>query len=101
MPRISVVVPIYNVEAFLDECLESLAAQTMGDFEAVLVEDGSTDASAAIAERFVARDGRFRLVSQPNGGLSRARNTGVEASAGSPYLHFMDSDDVLAPTAYE
>ena len=82
MPKLSVVVPIYNVEDYLDECLRSLAAQTFGDFEAVLVDDGSTDGSAEIAERFVAEDRRFRLVRQPNGGLSRARNTGTGEAVG-------------------
>jgi CDP-glycerol glycerophosphotransferase len=100
MPRISVVVPIYNVERYLDECLESIAAQTFSDLEVVMVNDGSTDGSAAIAEAFAARDGRFRLVSRPNGGLSRARNTGIEA-AGGEFLAFVDSDDALPPNAYE
>src|SRR3954469_23354704 len=101
MPRISVVVPIYNVEEFLEPCLESLAAQTVADFEAVLVDDGSTDTSAAIAEAFTRRDGRFRLVSQPNGGLSKARNTGLDHTNGAEFLHFLDSDDLLPPNAYE
>ena len=94
------VVPIYDVEDYLEECLRSLAGQTVSDFEAVMVDDGSTDASAAIAERFAAADARFRLVRQPNGGLSRARNTGIEAATGE-YLAFLDSDDVLPPDAYE
>ena len=100
MPRVSVVVPIYNVEAYLGECLDSLAAQTFEDLEIVMVDDGSTDGSAAIAERFAARDPRFTLVSQPNGGLSRARNTGMDVASGE-FLAFADSDDVLAPNAYE
>jgi CDP-glycerol glycerophosphotransferase len=100
MPRISVVLPIYNVEAFLQPCLESLAAQTVGDFEAVMVNDGSTDSSPAIAAAFAERDPRFRLITQPNGGLSAARNTGMDAT-GAEFLHFLDSDDVLPPNAYE
>jgi CDP-glycerol glycerophosphotransferase len=98
--RISVVVPIYNVEDYLEDCLRSLARQTVADFEAVLVDDGSTDASAAIAERFARQDGRFTMLRQPNGGLSRARNAGVDAASGD-YLAFLDSDDVLPPNAYE
>jgi CDP-glycerol glycerophosphotransferase len=98
--QISVVVPIYDVEDYLEDCLRSLARQTVEDFEAVLVDDGSTDASAAIAERFAATDDRFRLLRQPNGGLSRARNAGIDA-AGGEYLAFLDSDDVLPPNAYE
>src|SRR3954465_2967383 len=101
MPRISVVVPIYNVEEFLEPCLESLAAQTVADFEAVLVDDGSTDTSAAIAEAFTRRDGRFRLVSQPNGGLSKARNTGLDQTNGAEFLPLLDPDDLRPPNAYE
>src|SRR5205085_2446307 len=100
MPRVSVVVPIYNVEHYLEECLESLAAQTFQDLEVVMVDDGSTDGSAAIAEAFAARDPRFKLMTRPNGGLSAARNTGLEAATGE-FLAFVDSDDVVAPDAYE
>jgi glycosyltransferase involved in cell wall biosynthesis len=100
VPRISVVVPIYNVEAYLAECLASLRAQTVGDFEALLVDDGSTDGSAAIARELAARDARFRLLSQPNAGLSAARNTGIDAASGE-FLAFLDSDDLLPPNAYE
>ena len=100
MPRISVVVPIYNVEPYLEECLESIAAQTHRDLEVVMVDDGSTDRSAAIAEGFAARDERFRLITQPNGGLGRARNTGIDAATGE-FLAFVDSDDFLTPDAYQ
>ena len=100
MPRVSVVVPIYNVERYLADCLESLAAQTLQDLEVVMVDDGSTDRSAAIAQAFAERDPRFKLVSQANGGLSKARNTGIDAAAGE-FLAFVDSDDVVAPDAYE
>src|SRR4051794_35784510 len=100
MPRVSVVVPIYNVEAYLRECLESLAAQTFEDLEVIMVDDGSTDGSAAIAEAFAARDARFVLVTQANGGLSAARNTGIDVATGE-FLAFVDSDDVVAPNAYE
>ncbi|WP_052440967.1 bifunctional glycosyltransferase/CDP-glycerol:glycerophosphate glycerophosphotransferase [Streptacidiphilus anmyonensis] len=101
-PRLSVVVPIYNVERYLDECLASLAAQTMGDFEVVMVDDGSTDGSAAIAQEWERRDRRFRMVSKENGGLGPARNTGIEAlTPGTEFLAFVDSDDTLPDTAYE
>src|SRR3954447_16249370 len=100
MPRVSVVVPIYNVEDYLAECLESLAAQTFEDLEVIMVDDGSTDGSAAIAESFAARDPRFKLVRRVNGGLSAARNTGIEAATGE-FLAFVDSDDLVAPDAYE
>ena len=100
MPRISVVVPVYNVELYLRDCLDSLAEQTFGDLEIVMVDDGSTDNSAAIAQEYVDRDPRFKLLTQPNGGLSAARNTGTEAATGD-FLAFVDSDDYLAPNAYE
>ena len=94
MARVSVVVPVYNVEAYLRECLESVAAQSFKDLEVVMVDDGSTDGSAAICEELAARDERFRLVRQPNGGLGNARNTGADAATGE-FLNFLDSDDML------
>ncbi|MGH3045489.1 MAG: glycosyltransferase family 2 protein, partial [Gaiellaceae bacterium] len=100
MPRISVVVPIYNVAAYLEPCLDSLAGQTLADVEIVMVEDGSTDESPEIAERFAARDGRFRLVRQANAGLGAARNTGIDHATGE-FLAFVDSDDVVPRQAYE
>ncbi|MFE2091704.1 CDP-glycerol glycerophosphotransferase family protein [Streptomyces sp. NPDC059460] len=101
-PRLSVVVPVHNVELYLTDCLKSLAEQTMADLEVVMVDDGSTDDSAALATAFAAQDSRFRLVSQKNGGLGHARNTGVRnCDPGSSYLAFVDSDDILPPRAYE
>ncbi len=97
---ISVIVPIYNVEPYLRACLESVQRQTVRDLEVILVDDGSTDGSAAIAREFVAADPRFRLISQPNGGLGMARNTGVQAASGE-YLWFVDSDDALPPNSFE
>ncbi|MFJ1705059.1 glycosyltransferase family 2 protein [Kitasatospora sp. NPDC088346] len=101
-PRLSVVVPIHNVERYLDACLDSIAAQTFADFECVMVDDGSTDDSAALAAAHAARDPRFRLVRQPNAGLGAARNTGLRhLTDGTAYLAFVDSDDVVPPGAYE
>ncbi|MFE0462745.1 CDP-glycerol glycerophosphotransferase family protein [Kitasatospora sp. NPDC058965] len=101
-PRLSVVVPIYNVERYLEECLESIAAQTMGDLECIMVDDGSKDGSAAIAEAFAAKDSRFRLVRKQNAGLGAARNTGLQhLTEGTEFLAFVDSDDTLPPSAYE
>ncbi|MEU5883250.1 CDP-glycerol glycerophosphotransferase family protein [Spirillospora sp. NPDC047279] len=99
-PLLSVVVPFYNVESYLEPCLESLARQTLRDLEVVMVDDGSTDGSAAIAKDFAAKDGRFRLVQQENRGLGPARNTGVPQSSGT-YLAFADSDDIIPRYAYE
>ncbi len=101
-PRLSVVVPIYNVERYLEECLDSIAAQTFDDFECVMVDDGSTDGSAEIAEAYAAKDARFRLVAQENQGLGAARNTGWRhLGEGTEYLAFVDSDDTMPPGAYE
>lgn len=99
-PRLTVVVPIYNVEDYLDDCLRSLAGQTMADSEIVMVNDGSTDGSARIARRFAERDERFRLIEQENAGLGAARNTGVRYARGE-FLTFVDSDDVVPDDAYE
>ncbi|WP_035848320.1 bifunctional glycosyltransferase/CDP-glycerol:glycerophosphate glycerophosphotransferase [Kitasatospora azatica] len=101
-PRLSVVVPIYNVERYLEECLESIAAQTMSDLECIMVDDGSKDGSAAIAEAFAAKDSRFRLVRKQNAGLGAARNTGLlHLTEGTEFIAFVDSDDTLPPSAYE
>ena len=100
MAKISVVVPVYNVEEYLDECLASLVRQTARDLEILIIDDGSTDSSAQIAQRYAAQDDRIRIITRPNGGLGAARNTGIEEATGE-YLAFLDSDDVVPPTAYE
>ncbi|EFL13503.1 bifunctional glycosyltransferase family 2 protein/CDP-glycerol:glycerophosphate glycerophosphotransferase [Streptomyces sp. C] len=101
-PRLSIVVPVYNVELYLDECLESIAAQTFADFEVVIVDDGSTDTSAVIAKAFAERDKRFRVVLQENAGLGAARNVGFRhATPGSEYIAFVDSDDTMPTYAYQ
>ena len=94
--KISVLVPVYNVARFLPRCLDSLAAQSMRDIEILLIDDGSTDDSAAICADYVARDGRFRLLRQENRGLSAVRNRHLEEARGE-YLMFVDSDDWVAP----
>ncbi|MEU7329164.1 bifunctional glycosyltransferase/CDP-glycerol:glycerophosphate glycerophosphotransferase [Streptomyces parvus] len=101
-PLLSVVVPVHNVEAYLEDCLRSVAEQTLDAIEVVMVDDGSTDGSARIAAEFAARDTRFRLIRQQNAGLSAARNTGVRHTTPTvPYLAFADSDDVVVHDAYE
>jgi len=100
MPRVSVVVPVHNVEPYLDDCLRSITSQTARDLEVVMVDDGSTDDSVEIAERHAGRDRRLRLVRQANHGLGHARNTGVRAAEGE-FLMFVDSDDRLPPDAVE
>ncbi|MGY1691167.1 bifunctional glycosyltransferase/CDP-glycerol:glycerophosphate glycerophosphotransferase [Geodermatophilus sp. SYSU D01105] len=97
-PKVSIVVPVYNVEPYLGSCLWSISHQTYRNIEIVVVDDGSTDGSLAVAERARRRDRRIRIVQQPNGGLSSARNTGIAAATGE-YLAFVDSDDRLARRA--
>jgi CDP-glycerol glycerophosphotransferase len=97
--RISVVVPFYNNAALLGDCLASIAAQTYRDLQVIMVDDGSTDGSAAIARAQAATDPRFELVSQPNGGPGSARNRGIAAATGE-FLAFVDADDLVPPDAY-
>ena len=91
---ISVIVPVYNVETYLEECLDSIQNQTYTDFEVLLVNDGSTDRSKAICERYCKENRRFHLLNQENQGLSAARNTGVATSRGE-FIVFVDSDDMI------
>ena len=92
---ISVIVPLYNVEEYLEECLESIKNQTYSNIEVILVNDGSTDNSQAICERYCQQDPRFHLINQENQGQSVARNNGVAASTGE-LITFVDSDDVVS-----
>ena len=97
---ISVIVPVYNVETYLEECLDSIQNQTYTNLEVLLVNDGSTDGSQAICERYCQADKRFRLMNQTNQGQSVARNTGVTASRGE-FIAFVDSDDIILPNYLE
>ena len=95
-PRISVIVPVYNVEPYIDRCLQSILGQTYQNLEIVLVNDGSTDNSGAICERYARQDSRIRVYDKPYGGVSDARNYGVSHATGT-YLTFVDSDDYIVP----
>ena len=96
-PKISVIVPVYNVEAYLEKCLDSIRAQTYPDFEAILVDDASTDRSGEICSRYAEQDARLQVIHLPvNGGLSAARNKGMEQAAGV-FVSFLDSDDYIEP----
>lgn len=97
-PRVSVVVPVYNVEPYLRKCLDSAVNQSLRDIEIICVNDGSTDGSAAIVAEYAARDARIRVLTQANAGLSAARNAGMRIAQGD-YLAFLDSDDALALSA--
>ena len=99
-PKVSIVVPVYNVERYLGACLDSLLRQTFGDFELICIDDGSTDGSPAILAEYAARDGRMKVVTQANAGLSAARNAGMDAAVGD-YIYFIDSDDCIVDNAIE
>lgn len=101
-PEISIIIPTYNGERFLAATLDSVLAQTVTDWECIVVDDGSRDGSGAIVERFTAQDGRIRLVKQANGGIAHARNRGLaEIGSRSKYVCFLDHDDVWESDALE
>ncbi len=98
--KVSVVIPVFNEEAFLRECLDSVLAQTHRDIEVILSDDGSSDASGAICDSYAAADSRVRVIHAPNRGQSVARNRALDAVAGE-YVFFVDSDDVIHPRMVE
>lgn len=100
MPRVSVIVPVYNVEKYLSRCLDSIIAQTERDIEIICVDDGSTDSSPEILRGYAAKDARVRIVTQENKGLSGARNAGLDVFCGD-WVMFVDSDDWVPPYAAE
>lgn len=99
-PKISIIVPVYNVEKYLERCLDSILSQSFNAFELILVNDGSTDNSYKICEKYSYNDKRIKLINKENGGLSSARNAGIEASQGE-YIGFIDSDDYIDKFMYE
>ena len=96
--KISIIIPVFNAEQYLDKCLASILNQGMPSYEVILVDDGSTDSSPLICDRYSATDSRFRTIHKPNGGVSSARNTGLNLAKGE-YIMFVDSDDALLPDA--
>ena len=99
-PLISVIVPVYNVEKYLGKCVDSILAQTYENLEIILVEDGTKDNSGAICDAYAAKDSRIRVIHKENGGLSSARNAGMDIARGE-YFGFVDSDDWIEPKMYE
>ena len=97
---ISVLIPVYNTAAWLPDCLESIAGQTYGNFEVILVDDGSFDGSGEVCDEFCRSDSRFRVIHKENGGVASARNVAIGEAKGD-YVFFMDSDDVIHPRAFE
>ena len=100
MPKISIIVPVYNVEKYLDQCLKSMVHQTFSDIEIIIVDDGSPDNSSAIYQKYAEEDQRVQYIKKENGGVSRARNTGLEKATGD-YVLFIDSDDWMTEDACE
>ena len=99
-PVISIIVPVYKVENYLQQCIDSILAQTFRDFELILVDDGSPDNCPALCDAAAQKDARIRVVHQKNGGLSAARNAGLDIARGA-WIGFVDSDDTVAPEMYE
>lgn len=99
-PMISIIVPVYKVEEFLSRCVDSLLAQTYENLEIILVDDGSPDNCGSICDAYAQRDPRVKVIHKENGGLSSARNAGLEIAQGE-YIAFLDSDDWIEPEAYE
>lgn len=97
-PEVSVLIPIYNVEHYLERCLTSLVGQTYGDFEAICINDGSTDGSRAIIQRFLDADSRFRVIDKENSGYGASMNRGLDAARGR-YVAILESDDFFEPDA--
>ena len=100
MPLVSVIIPVYNVEKYLRQCLDSVTAQTLSDIEIICVNDSSTDGSLSILEEYAEKDDRIRVVTQKNGGAGAARNRGLSMASGK-YLSFLDSDDFFEPDMLE
>ena len=95
-PLVSIIIPVYQVEKYLDKCIASVVGQTYQNLQIILVDDGSTDRSPAICDCWKERDSRITVVLQPNGGLSRARNAGLKLATGE-FIGFVDSDDWIEP----
>lgn len=99
-PMISIIVPIYNVEKYLNKCVDSILGQTFTDFELILVDDGSPDRCGEICDYYKTKDKRVKVIHKENGGLSSARNAGIDIARGE-YIGFVDSDDFIEPFMYE
>lgn len=100
LPKISIIVPVYNVEKYLNKCLDSILAQTFEDYELLLIDDGSSDKSGNICDEYEKKDKRVKVFHKENGGLSSARNAGIDAACGE-YIGFIDSDDYIDNDMFE
>lgn len=100
MPKFSIIIPIYNVEPYIRDCIESVLSQTFSDYELLLVDDGSPDQCGIICDEYAQKDSRIRVIHKKNGGLSDARNAGLELARGE-YIYFLDGDDCISPNLLE
>jgi len=100
MSKVSVIMSVYNGGKYLEKAIESILNQTYKDFEFIIIDDGSTDGSPAIARRFAQRDKRITVLTQPNAGPAKARNTALQQARGE-WLAFIDSDDIYLPDAIQ
>ena len=98
--KISVIMPVYNVEAYVAKAIESMLAQTLTDFEFLIVDDGTKDKSGIICDEYAKKDSRIHVIHKENGGAPSARNTAIDIAKGK-YMYFMDSDDWTEPTMLE
>ncbi|MFS0638297.1 glycosyltransferase [Mesobacillus foraminis] len=99
-PKVSIIVPVYKVEPYIHKCVDSILAQTLTDFELILVDDGSPDSCGRICDQYAQKDSRVKVIHKENGGLSDARNAGIDIARGE-YIGFVDSDDWIEPDMYE
>ena len=100
MPEFSVIVPVYKVEKYLDRCIGSILAQTFSDFELILIDDGSPDNSGQICDEYAGKENRIHVIHKENGGVSTARNAGLDIAPGK-FIVFVDSDDEVASNYLE
>ena len=99
-PKVSIIVPCWNVEKYLDRCIDSLVSQTLREIEIILVDDDSPDSVPEMCERWAEKDSRIKVIHKSNAGAGYARNSGLEVATGE-YVAFVDSDDYIEPTMYE
>ena len=100
MDKVSIVVPIYNTEKYLDECIESIVNQTYKNLEIILIDDGSKDKSPQMCDEWAKKDNRIKIIHKSNEGAGASRNRGIAVATGK-FIYFVDSDDYIAPTLVE
>ena len=99
MPKVSIIIPVYNVESYIRTCIDSVLAQSLKDLEIICVDDGSTDSSPVILDNYASKDSRVKVVHKPNRGYGHSMNVGYEAATGE-YIGIVESDDYILPDIY-